>query len=99
MKMCAFSGCMRLDGHGSTVPHAAWDKLTESWVPLAEQRTPAQIMTERRERINHEKAERIASQIMCDDSPGGPYLSLSGDDLREAITAAALAALTEKEKP
>ncbi|WP_217181596.1 hypothetical protein [Streptomyces sp. AC495_CC817] len=88
MRLCTFPGCERLP-HGSNVPHVMWDTRTESFVPIAEQRTPAQLMTERRARINREKAERIARQVVEE--------MIGTGSLHAIATAAALAALTEKE--
>lgn len=87
MKMCSFPGCQHLGGHGG--PHGRWDATTQAWVPLAEQRTPAEQMRERRAKINREKAERIAAQVM-EDMTGT-------ESLHGIATAAALAALTETE--
>lgn len=92
MKMCEFRGCQKLDGHGGL--HGRWDADAGDYFPLEEQRTPAQIMTERRERINREKAERIARQTV----EGSNWIQPEDrDEFLDVATAAALAALTEKE--
>lgn len=47
------------------------------------------------EEVRERRAEQIVSEVMCDDLPGGPYKSLSGDDLRGALTIAARKGLEE----
>jgi hypothetical protein len=62
-------------------------------MPLAEQRTRAQILAESRDRMRRKKAELIAAE----NFPSGHWPQGDADMIRASLTAAALQALTETE--
>lgn len=99
MRMCSFPGCQRLHGHSANVPHSAWDKDSRQWAPLAEQRTRTQIAREAEAAKLREKAERIARTVRVSNGHGlnDRQVRMDGHELQRLLTAAALAALTEKE--
>lgn len=102
MKMCEFPGCEHLGGHGPSTPHARWSAELGEWVLLPEQRTRGQIARDARNAKRREKAERIAAeQITINYSAAerlAQYLPESRqEDLRTALSMAALQALTESE--
>lgn len=99
MPVCQFPGCERLQRHNPTTsPHARWDPLRGEFVPLTEQRTPAQIRRESADAERRAHAERIAAAVVvAEHRRDGESFPRDWDDVQKIATAAALQALTETE--
>lgn len=92
MLICNFPGCDMLHGHGG--PHQAWRHASQSYAPLAEQRTPAESRRSRADR--RERAEQIARDALTQRGYNSTR-NLPYADALSIATAAALQALTETE--
>jgi hypothetical protein len=104
VNVCDFPGCERVPNHGGY--HGYWNPDARGFVPLAEQRTPAEQMRDRREKINREKAEQIAGEVAAagwdrdtENGTDGPERAMRYRLRSDAARAAALAALAERGAP